>query len=65
MLLIVVSIPRRMIKIACTPRTELYKIVITKGCDHTISSFDPSSYVTKDSTYPSYGIIQKCDHEEM
>ena len=33
--ILVVSIPRRMLlKIARTPRTELYKSVITKRCDH-------------------------------
>ena len=34
--ILVVLIPRRMLlKIARTPRTELYKSVITKGYDHT------------------------------
>jgi len=29
------------------------------------STFDPSSYATKDSTFPSCGIVQKFDQEGM
>ena len=40
MLLIVVSIPRRMLlKITRTPRTEVYKNVITNRCDQTFVYF--------------------------
>ena len=75
MLLIVVSIPRRMLlKITRTPRTEIYKSVITNRCDQTFvyfllgkhanyRSLDPLSCVTKDIMEPSYVIIQKNNYE--